>query len=176
MIKKILVKKAKNGDKKAFQELIELDKDKLYRLAYIYTNNENDALDVFQETILKAMNSINTLKEERYFSTWITRILINNAKDLIRKKNNVIPMDTLALLKIESSHDKEFGDDNIDILAALDNLGEKEKSALILRFYNDYTIHQVASIMDIPEGSVKSLIHRALRKVKNHLRGGIVNG
>jgi RNA polymerase sigma-70 factor, ECF subfamily len=80
------VRKAKNGDKKAFQELIEQEKVKLYKIAYLYTKNENDALDIFQETLYKALSSIQNLKDEDYFSTWITRILINNAKDFWAKR------------------------------------------------------------------------------------------
>jgi RNA polymerase sigma-70 factor, ECF subfamily len=175
LLKKHKVRKAKNGDKIAFQELIEQEKVKLYKIAYLYTKNEYDALDIFQETLYKALSSIQNLKDDDYFSTWITRILINNAKDFLGKKNRSIPMEIDFLNTIESSPHL-YIEDKIDLLEAIDCLEEKEKSALILRFYKDYTINQIAIILEIPEGSVKSTIHRALKKLKGKVQGGIVNG
>ncbi|MET1123286.1 sigma factor, partial [Priestia megaterium] len=63
------VKKAKRGNEKAFQELIELEKNKLFRIAYLYVKNEADALDIVQDTIYKAFISIKRLKDPSYFST-----------------------------------------------------------------------------------------------------------
>lgn len=174
MLKKDYVKRAKNGDKKAFQELIDREKIKLFKIAYLYSKNEEDALDIFQETLYKALSSIQNLKEDEYFSTWITRILINNAKDFLRKKNRSIPME-LEYLKTNQSSPSQDIEDRMDLLKAIDYLDEKEKSALILRFYRDYTVNQIAVVLDIPEGSVKSTIHRALKKLKVKV-GGFVNG
>lgn len=94
-IKKVL--KAKKGNHKAFQDLMEEEKIKLYKIAYVYMKNEDDALEVFQETVYKAFISIKNLKDERYFSTWIIRILINTAFDLLEKKKIVIPMEREVL-------------------------------------------------------------------------------
>ncbi|WP_256942409.1 sigma-70 family RNA polymerase sigma factor [Bacillus sp. OV166] len=174
MLKKNIVKKAKSGDTKAFQELIDREKIKLFKIAYLYSKNEDDALDIFQETLYKALSSIQNLKEDKYFSTWITRILINNAKDFLRKKNRSIPME-LEYLKTNESSPSENIEDRMDLLKAIDYLDEKEKSALILRYYRDYSVNQIAVVLDIPEGSVKSTIHRALKKLKVKV-GGIVNG
>jgi RNA polymerase sigma-70 factor, ECF subfamily len=80
------VEKAKKGDQKAFMQLIDTEKEKLYRIAYTYVKNESDALDIVQDTIYKAFISINNIKDVSYFSTWITRILINTSLDFIKKK------------------------------------------------------------------------------------------
>jgi RNA polymerase sigma-70 factor, ECF subfamily len=79
------VKKAKRGNTKAFQKLVEAEKEKLYRMAYLYVKNESDAIDIVHETIYKAYISIKKLKETDYFSTWLMRILINTSLDLLRK-------------------------------------------------------------------------------------------
>ena len=84
------VKKAKRGDEKAFQELIHHEKNKLYRMAYIYVKNENDALDIVQDAIYKAFICIKSLKNPQYFSTGFTRILINSALDFIKKNERII--------------------------------------------------------------------------------------
>ncbi len=82
---KSLLLKAKKGNNKAFVELLQNEKLKLYKMAYIYMKNENDALDVVQETIARAYSNIHTVKEERYFATWLMRILINTAIEMLRK-------------------------------------------------------------------------------------------
>jgi RNA polymerase sigma-70 factor, ECF subfamily len=82
----------------------------------------------------------------------------------------------IDFLNTKESSPPLYIEDRIDLLEAIDCLEEKEKSALILRFYKDYTINQIALILEIPEGSVKSTIHRALKKLKGKVQGGIING
>ncbi|MGG4456213.1 sigma factor [Brevibacillus porteri] len=74
-----LVARAKTGDSEAFQMLMHQEKANLYKMAFVYTRNEEDALEVFQETVYKALISISTVKDDQYFTTWLTRILINTA-------------------------------------------------------------------------------------------------
>ena len=88
-IKSKLVKRAKKGDSEAFQMLIHEEKEKMYRMAYMYMRNEDDALEVFQESLYKALNSIDTLKNNSYFSTWLMRILINTAIATLKKKQKI---------------------------------------------------------------------------------------
>ena len=83
---KALVKKARRGSPTAFGDLIEGPQEYLYRMAYLYVGQEDAALDVVQESILKAYKSLKTLREPEYFRTWLTKILINTAQDLLRKR------------------------------------------------------------------------------------------
>lgn len=173
MIKIKKVQKAKKGNNKAFQELIEEEKVKLYKMAYIYMKNEDDALEVFQETVYKAFISIKSLKDERYFSTWLTRILINNAIDLLNKRKRVIPMDREVL---ESKvHSYMPSEQNYDLLDAITELDEKYKSVLVLRYFKDYSVKQIAEILDCPEGTVKTNIHRGIRELREKMREDCVN-
>ena len=73
-----LVEKAAKGNREAFGELIIMHQEYLYKLAYMYTKNEQDSLDAVQECAMRAMISMDKLREPRYFKTWITRILINS--------------------------------------------------------------------------------------------------
>lgn len=167
------VQRAKKGSKKAFQELMEEEKVKLYKIAYLYTKNEADALEVFQETVYKAYISIKDLKEERYFSTWLSRILINVAIDLVNKKKKVIPMDKEILEGKLAPYQAEENDP--DLLDAVMKLEEKYKTVLILRFYKDFTIKQIAETLDCPEGTVKTNIHRGLNILKEKVKEDCVN-
>lgn len=85
MLKELKVKRAINGDEKAFIELIEKQREKLYRVAYAYVKNEEDALDIVQETVYKAYISIDTLRKPKYFNTWLTKILINISLATLKK-------------------------------------------------------------------------------------------
>lgn len=95
MIDKISFKRAKNKDAESFYKLLEPIKDKLYRTAFMYMKNEYDALDCVHDSIVKAIQSIDKLREHRYFNTWIIRITINTCKDNLKKAKNACPHDTV---------------------------------------------------------------------------------
>ncbi|MFE7822202.1 sigma-70 family RNA polymerase sigma factor [Priestia megaterium] len=159
----------KGINQKTFEHLIENEKSKLYRMAYLYVRNENDALDVVQEAIYKAFISLTSLKEPSYFSTWMTRILINTALDFIKKKKSVVPI----------SPEKDFGDektenieDKVDLINAIKRLEEPQRTAIILRYYKDFTVKQIAEILNCPDGTVKTHLHRAIGKLKIDLKEG----
>lgn len=165
-----LVARAKKGDTEAFQALIDESKEKLYKMAFVYMKNEEDALEVFQETVLVALKSISSLKNNRYFSTWLTRILINQAIDAIRKKKKVVPMSHEVLENFTESEKNQL-DEQMDLLEALKELEEKYKTVLLLRFYEDYTVKEIASFLNCPEGTVKTNIRRGLENLKKKLKG-----
>lgn len=165
-----IVVAAIQGDKLALQQLLKQEKDKLYRMAYTYVKNEEDALEVFQQTVLKAIESIHQLKEPMYFSTWLTRICINSAITMLKKKKKLVMMDAV----VERLVDNELSEDlaqRLDVADALSKLPEKYKTTLLLRFYQDFSVKQIAHILDCPEGTVKSNIHRGLSILKQNLKG-----
>lgn len=88
---KTLVKRAMRGNPKAFGTLVEREQEYLYRMAFLYVRQEQDALDVVQESILKAYKSLKTLREPEYFRTWLTKIVINTAQDTLRAGSARLP-------------------------------------------------------------------------------------
>jgi RNA polymerase sigma-70 factor, ECF subfamily len=168
-----LINKAKKGDKKAFAQLIEAEKTKLYRTAFLYTKNKDDSLDIVQETIYKALISIKNLKEPTYFSSWLMRILINTSLDLIKKKKKVVSVD----FEIDASTPSREANivDRLELFTAIDRLNERYKSIIILKYYQDKTLKQIAEILDLPEGTVKSNLHRAIQELRILLKEDCVN-
>jgi RNA polymerase sigma-70 factor, ECF subfamily len=165
--------KAINGDKGALQLLLKDEKEKLYRVAFTYVRNEDDAVDVFQQTILLAMESIHQLKEPKYFSTWLTRICINLSINVLRKNQKVIPIENI---KVEDAVGKnESIEEKIDLLHAIYKLDEKYKTVLILRYYHDLTLEQIAINLNEPLGTVKTNSKRGLEKLKPFLKGVYVD-
>ncbi|ASA24716.1 sigma-70 family RNA polymerase sigma factor [Paenibacillus donghaensis] len=165
------VPRAIQGDAEAFQELMHEEKEKLYKLAYVYMRNEADALEVFQETVYKAFLSISTLRKEQYFSTWVTRILIYTAIAQLKKKQKIIPFSPELLMEYETSPAAGGHEEQLDLLEAMDQLEEKYKTVLLLRYYKDYSVKQIAGMLDCPEGTVKTHIHRGLTELKKRLKG-----
>nr|WP_188498669.1 sigma-70 family RNA polymerase sigma factor [Pullulanibacillus pueri] len=155
---------------RTFEELIRQEKNKLYRIAFLYLKDKNDALEIVQETLFKAFRGKETLKEPQYFSTWITKILINTALDFINQKNRVQLLET-----IEKSNDRESVslEEKIDLVNAIQRLKEPYKSVIILRYYRDFTIKQIAETLHYPEGTVKSYLHRGMGELKVDLKEDI---
>jgi RNA polymerase sigma-70 factor, ECF subfamily len=165
------VKKAKRGDEKAFQELIHQEKNKLYRMAYMYVKSENDALDIVQDAIYKAFISIKSLKNPQYFSTWLSRILINSALDFIKKNERIILTNEVDVLPKEQNLRIE---EKMDLAGAIERLDVPYKTVIILRYYQDLTIKQIAEMLHCPEGTIKTRLHRAINLLKSDLREGCI--
>lgn len=162
-----LVRDAKKGSDQAFEELISIHKEYLYKMAFIYTKNEHDALDIYQETVYKSYLNIDKLKDSSYFKTWITRILINNVNMKNRHVNrfkDVEVEDYIGEIEYSSIEEK------IDLYDAIDVLEEKYKTPIILQYFQDLTVSQISKIMDCNENTVKSYIRRGKKKLYDLLK------
>lgn len=168
-----LVKKAVGGNQEALLFLVQQEKEKLYRTAFSYVGNETDALDIFQQTVLIAIESIHQLKEPKFFSTWLMKICINTSLNVLQKQKKVILMHDPDLeifsINLETSEEK------MDLLNAIYMLEEKYKTVLLLRYYEDLTFEQIAELLEEPIGTVKSKGKRALSKIKTSLKGVYVD-
>ena len=91
----LLIRKAKKGDKDAFCRLMDLQMQSMYKVARAYLKNDEDAADAIQETILSCFQKIGTLEQNRYFKTWLIRILINKCKDILQTKSLMLYTDSL---------------------------------------------------------------------------------
>jgi RNA polymerase sigma-70 factor, ECF subfamily len=163
-----LVKKAMKGNGKAFEELLAIHSDRLYRTAYLYAGNREDALDIVQETACKAFVAVRQLKNEQYFLTWLTRILIHCAYEVLRKRKKELPLD--KLVELPSSR-KDGNAENMDLMEAVTRLKEHHRTAIILFYYHDLPISEVAKTMDVPENTVKTYLQRGRKELKSRLGG-----
>ncbi|WP_430788338.1 sigma-70 family RNA polymerase sigma factor [Virgibacillus flavescens] len=163
-----LINKAKKGNVKAFEKLLSLHSDQLYRTAFLYAGNREDALDIVQETSYKALLAIRNLKEGKYFLSWLTRILINSFYDLRKKQKNDIPLEYLGE---HSSIKAEPKIEHIDLVRAINQLQDKHRDAIILFYFQDLPIREVAAIMNTPENTVKTYLQRGKKQLKFILEG-----
>jgi RNA polymerase sigma-70 factor, ECF subfamily len=163
-----LVKKAMKGNGTAFEELLVIHSDRLYRTAYLYAGNREDALDIVQETAFKAFVAVGQLKNEQYFLTWLTRILIHCAYEVLRKRKKEMPVDKLMELPYNR---KDGNAENLDLLEAITYIKEQHRTAIILFYYHDLPISEVAKTMDVPENTVKTYLQRGRKELKKRLGG-----
>ncbi len=162
-----LVKKAMRGNADAYGELIEVYKTYLYKLAFAYMKNQEDALDVVGTTILKGFQSIRSLKNPELFKTWITKILINTANDELRK---VIYYSDIDDLQVPDRHKGVSPEEKCDLNEALERLPEKYRKVIILKYFSQMTIEEIAFAADIPAGSVKAYLSRGRQELKKYLK------
>lgn len=168
-----LIKKAIKGNKECLEELLVINGDQLYRTAYLYVRNREDALDVVQETSYKAFLSIGHLKNEEFFLTWLTKILINCSYDVLKKNKKVLPLNNMIEL-IADKRDKR--EEILDLLDAINKIDKKYKNAIILFYFHDLPISEVAKVMNIPESTVKTYLSRGKDRLKKLLGGINYNG
>jgi len=164
------VKLAIRGDEKAFEYLMNINKEGLYRTAFAYVKNEQDALDILQETVCKAYTSIDKLKEPKYFKTWLTRILINNAINFIEKAKKVVYITDV----MPNCYENNIVDEKLDILSSIEKLEEKYKRIIVLKYFQDLTITEISEVLDCPPGTVKTYLNKALNKLRLFMNEEIV--
>ncbi|MFJ8461909.1 sigma-70 family RNA polymerase sigma factor [Lysinibacillus xylanilyticus] len=163
-----LVKKAQKGNDKAYLMLFQQYEADIYRMAYVYVKNKDDALDLVQEVAYQSFKKISTLKKPEYFKTWLMKITINCALSLINKNKKVIPLN-LDFEVLTGSEDEDIAL-TLSLHKLIDTLKEDEKSIILLKYYDDRTLKEISEILDIPLGTAKSVLYRALDKLRQNLK------
>ena len=146
---KELVKRAKVGDNQAFTELIMNIQMDLYKIAKAKIKDDDDINEAIQETIIKAYSSIKKLKDEKYFKTWIIRILINECNNIYKKKKvNKIEEYNENVIKEADSDMINTKINNLDFFILIDKLNEDEKIVVVLFYLEEYSTKQLDMKID----------------------------
>lgn len=150
--------------KKQVTDYVIKEKEKHYRLAFSYVKNPEDALDIVQESIYKAFSSLDTLREPSHMKTWYYRIIVNTAIDFLRKHKRLITVEDMELTGYDSGSVDQYED--FDLQKALDDLPEKYRSIIILRYFEDLKIEEVAELLNRKVSTVKTQLYKALDKLR----------
>lgn len=161
-----LIKRARARDADAFTELMTSQMQSMYKTARSVLNNEEDAADAISETILTCWEKLDQLKENRYFRTWMTRILINKCHDIQRKKENLFFTD-----KVPEVESEEKGFANLEWEQALESLNEHYRTVVLLYYAEGFKTSEIAEILQIPESTVRTRLARAREKLAVHYGG-----
>ncbi|MEC0226511.1 sigma-70 family RNA polymerase sigma factor [Paenibacillus alba] len=151
------VRQAQSGDQDAFVRFVREVEQTLYAVARAMLNSDEDCADAIQEAILKAYRSLGALQEPAYAKTWFTRIVINECNRILNNRKKVV-----TLQKINSYRDQLDEDyKGIELREIVDQLEQPLRTLIILYYYEDMSLSQIADLLEIPEGTVKSRLHRA---------------
>ena len=138
--------------------------DKLYRLAYSYVRSEQEAMDIVQESACKALSTADRLRSRDYISTWLYRIVTNTAIDVLRKRKREVP-GIEAYLEGEDQNARR-GYDNLEVMDLLSRLEDKDRAVVILRYFEDLKLEDIARVTGDNLNTVKTRLYRSLRKLK----------
>lgn len=139
--------------------------ERFYRLAYSYVHNEADALDVVQESACKAITQCKNLKDTEKLLPWLCRIVVNTSLDLLRSQVKEQPTEELPETAIVDKYE-EF-----DLKEALNRLEPKNCTIIILRYFEDMKIEDIALVVDENVNTVKARLYRSLKKLRVQLDG-----
>lgn len=148
-------------NKETFKEKVLETESTLYNVSKSILGDDKDCEDAVQEAILKAYNKLKTLKEEEYFKTWLTRILINECYSLKRKELKTLSYEEC----FDIAADNNKGEYS-ELYFAIQKLPERIRITIVLYYVEGYSIKEIKKILKIPEGTVKSRLAKGRKLLK----------
>jgi RNA polymerase sigma-70 factor (ECF subfamily) len=184
-----LVAAARNGDSQAFEELVFRHRQKVLAVAQRITNNREDAEDVAQESFHKAFLHLNNFQEKSRFSTWLTRIVMNQAFMLLRRRRGVVEVFPESPEDGERCNSVAFVDQNPNpeeccwqrertqlLTAAISRLGPKVRRTILLRDMEERSMEETAQILGTSISAVKARVFQGRRKLRRTVNPGLLPG
>ena len=151
-------------DKDAFAARVTAMQQSLYRVAASYLRGEADRLDAVCEAVARAWEKRGTLRDERLFATWLTRILIRECVNIQRRQRRAVPVDTLP------EQAQEDGSDDVQSLReAIEALPQRQRTMVVLHYMEEYDVREVARIMGTTRGAVCAGLSRARGTLRRRL-------
>lgn len=156
-----LVRKAQKGDKAAFVRLMEENQLPMYRTAKAILHNETDVEDAIQEAVCRAFYKLHTVRQPKFFKTWLTRVVINCCYDILRQQKGLFPLEVLPEEGVEDSREL-----SLDVQETLKSLGENDRLILTMYYLNDLPVKDIAQMLGITEGAAKMRLSHGRKKFK----------
>ncbi len=166
----VLIESAKSGDSKAFSSLVLKHQQSLLRLCMRFTTSHDLAEDIVQDTFVKAYRKLDSFEGRSSFKSWLFQIAINTAKNKIRATKDTVNIDTVQIsIGGLSSEGIEKQGVREMIREFVDELPEKQKTALTLRIYDDLSFKEIAEIMECPYDTAKANYRHGLLSIKKNM-------
>lgn len=162
-----------NMEETEFLELLNGRLNVLYKIAYSFFKDESNASDAVQDAVVMAYKNIYKLKEKDKFNSWITTILVNKCRDILRRgkiitfeKYDEGVIDIRAFNEGVYESDYEKVENKIYVINLLNKIDEKYRDVIRLKYFGDYKLEEVSTILGIPVGTVKSRLNFGIKKLK----------
>lgn len=169
-----LINEFKNGNKDSFVQIINKVQEHVYKTIYSFIGNEENSIEVFDNVIFKSYTNLHKINHPEYFKTWVIRIAINESKNFLSKNSKVIHIDDyISENESFNTLDNSNIDNKIDFENALNKLNIDFKSILIMKFYMDFTLEEIANTMQKPTSTIKTWYYKALSNLKENLNASI---
>jgi RNA polymerase sigma-70 factor (ECF subfamily) len=178
-IDKSIIQRCKKNDKSAYAELFKHYQNYLFKLCFSYVQNEQQTLDLMQEIYIKLYNSINKFDDKYPFHPWLRKIAVNACLNEKRKnKHTTVPLNSSDeeyiledQLAAEADLQLEVERNELAILIKkhISSLPEKQRMVIVLRYYEDLSYEEIAELLSIPLGTVKTDLYRAKNALKQRL-------
>ena len=155
-------------DKEFFIQKINENRLKMYKTAIAILKDEDDANDAIQEALYSAYKNYYSLREKSYFTTWIIKILINKCCNIINKNKKIAYIDDTVIQNTASSEDNYEIENSLEWV--LNQIDKDLKEIVVLYYYDDFSVADIANILEIPQGTVKSRLSRAREQIKEIIK------
>ena len=149
-------------NKQEFARRVLAVENRLYRISCGMLKNPQDRMDAVQEAVMKAWANVHALRREEYFETWLTRILINECHNILKARKNLVQLESLP-------EQGAYTGDNKPLRDALLALDVQLRLPVLLYYMEGYRLREIAQILRVPEGTVKTRLTRAKKKLKTLL-------
>lgn len=166
-----LLAASRRGDLPAYDQLVGAYQTRIYQLTYRVTGNPEDAWDAAQEAFVRAFRSLKAFRGDAAFSTWLHRIAVNAALDIVRRRPPAAdPLDAVASMTVESvDHAVEQREIQRRIQAAISRLPYDQRVAVVLRDVQGLSYGEIAAVVQVPVGTVRSRLSRAREALRHAL-------
>lgn len=185
-LERTLLRRLRDRDERAFRELLELHRDRVYNITYRMLGNRHEAEDVSQEVFITVFKTIDTFREEAKFSTWLYRVTVNHCKNRIKylARRHDRDRDELDEMSAGANNatngapvraaqpDRALEGAQMELLLkdAIATLDDDHRTVVVLRDIEDLSIEEICEITELPDGTVKSRLHRARLALRKKLQ------
>lgn len=182
-----LIVRIQGGNKEAFEELYKLTSPKAYFIALQIVRNEQDAEDILQETYIKVLEKIDEIDPSQSFTGWLYRVVSNKSKNLLKKRNTLVfevygdeSFEEIPDEEIEFNPEEHLNQGEIcrEVMAAIDELSDEKRVCIIMKYFAEMTVSEIAESIEVPESTVKNRLYSARKdlKTKFEKNGNILYG
>lgn len=160
------VKRAKNGNTDEIGNIIMENMQSMYRVGFGILKNEEEIQEAISNTVIIVFEKITTLKKEEFFKTWLIRILINECYKIYNQNKKIVYLDNYTENNL--SYEDKYVD--FEVRNMIKSLDHELREIVVLYYLEDISVSEISKILKIPEGTVKSRLHRAREKLKEKLQ------
>ncbi len=174
----VLVERFQSGEPGVFDEIVNRYRRYVYRLAYHFTHNREDAYDISQEVFMKVFKSLGGLRNGSTFHTWLRQITVNACIDHLRQRPNELALDAFSQLgqgygaggySEPTDRPVAAGELRKMIRKAVNQLPDRQREVFTLRHYEDLSLKEMAQTLECPLGTVKANLFHATRRLRKLL-------